>query len=160
MSITTTLTLRCDRCGHEALLTDGQARPDGWGSVVAWRVGGGPRRGADGRPDDLCPPCAENLLSAWFCQVPPKPIAPPAPIVAQPAPRRPALTIADRMRAIDAVTGALLKNVVMIRDHLRADPTSILSEDVPAPILEAVEIHAQALVSGIVTRLNLKDASC
>lgn len=160
MSIATTLTLRCDRCGHQALLTDGQARPDGWGSVVAWRVGGGPRLGADGRPDDLCPSCAEDLLGAWICQVPPKPAAPPRPIAAPPAPLRPTLTIEDRKRAIDALTGALLQNVVMIRDHLRADPTSILSEDVPAPILEAVEIHAQALVSGIVTRLNLKDASC
>ncbi|QXT36879.1 hypothetical protein KV697_06140 [Sphingomonas sanguinis] len=160
MSIATTLTLRCDRCGHETLLTNGQERPDGWGSVVAWRVGGGPRLGADGRPDDLCPPCAEDLLGAWFCQVAPKPAAPPAPIATPPAPRRPELTIEDRKRAIDALTGALLQNVVMIRDHLRADPTSILSEDVPAPILEAVEIHAQSLVSGIVTRLNLKDASC
>jgi hypothetical protein len=160
MSIATILTLRCDRCGHQALLTDGQARPDGWGSVVAWRAGGGPRLGADGRPDDLCPACAEDLLGAWFCQVPPKPAAPPAAIAAPSAPRRPTLTNEDRKRAIDALAGALLQNVVMIRDHLRADPTSILSEDVPAPILEAVEIRAQALVSGIVTRLNLKDASC
>jgi len=160
VSTSTILTLRCDRCGHEVLLTEGQARPDGWGSVVAWRVGGGTRLGADGNPDDLCPTCAEDLLGAWFCQVLSKPAAPPAPIIAPPAPRRPALTIEDRKRAIDAVTGELLQNVVMIRDHLRADPTSILSEEVPAQILQAMEINAQALVSGIVTRLNLKDARC
>lgn len=154
MSIATTFILRCDRCGTEQSVADGQARPDGWGGIAARRHGGGAHVGKDGM-DDLCPSCITDFL-AWFAQTP----APTSPIVEPSAPACPTLTIGDRKRAIDAVTGALLQNVVMIRDHLRADPTSILSEDVPSPILEAVEIHAQALVSGIVTRLNLKDAKC
>ena len=81
MSIATTFTLRCDRCGTEHSVADDQARPDGWGGIAARRHGGGARVGKDGM-DDLCPSCITDFL-AWFAQAP----APTTPIV-EPAARR------------------------------------------------------------------------
>ncbi|WP_061778852.1 hypothetical protein [Sphingomonas sanguinis] len=152
MSIATTFTLRCDRCGVQAIVVDGNARPDGWGGIAARRHGGGASVGKDGL-DDLCPTCIDDLLTVWFAQVP----ATAAPI-ATPAPRpRPVFTIEDRKRAIDSATGALLTSLEALRQNLRDDPTSILTDQLPAALTEPLAFHAHAIVTAIVRRLNLED---
>lgn len=150
MSIATTFLLRCDRCGFEEAVSDGKERPDGWGSVAARRVGGGTRIGHDGM-DDLCATCVAELF-AWFAQAPVPAVQPAAPIVTP----RAIFTIEDRKQAIKVTTGALATSLEDMRQHLRDDPTSILSEEIPAALLKPLDIHASAIVNGIVRRLNLE----
>jgi len=150
MSIATTFTLRCDRCGTQASVVDGNARPDGWGGIAARRHGGGARVGKDGL-DDLCPACIHDLLTVWFAQAPASsaPIATPM--------LRTVFTIEDRKRAVDSATGALLTSLEALRQNLRDDPTSILADQLPAALTEPLAFHAHAIVTAIVRRLNLED---
>ena len=152
MSIATTFTLRCDRCGTEQSVADGQARPDGWGGIAARLNGGGPTIGKEGM-DDLCPSCITDFLTVWFTQHP----ADAAPIAAPPAPTRPILTIKDRREAIRATTEALQINLEFLRQHLRDDPTSILADQLPTALTDQLAFRAQTIVAGIVRRLKLEE---
>lgn len=152
MSIATTFILRCDRCGTEQSVADGQARPDGWGGVAARLNGGGPRIGKDGM-DDLCPSYITDFLSVWFIQAP----ANAATTVASPVPPRPVVTIEDRREAIRATIDILKINLEDLRQHLRDDPTSILADQLPAALTDQLAFRAQAIVAGIVRRLKLEE---
>lgn len=152
MSIATTFILRCDRCGTEQNVADGQERPDGWGGIAARRVGGGASIGRDGL-DDLCPACITDLLTVWFAQMP----ASAAPIAVPTAPSRPIFTIEDRKRAVESATCALLLGLEAVRRNLRDDPSGILSDQLPAELTEPLAFQAQAIVSGILRRLNLEN---
>lgn len=152
MSIATTFILRCDRCGTEQSVADGQARPDGWGGIAARLNGGGPRIGKDGL-DDLCPSCITDLLSVWFAQAPAS-----AALIAASTPRpRPVFTIEDRKRAVQSATRALLIGLKALRQNLRDDPTGILSDELPLAVTDPVAFQAQSIVAGIVRRLNLEE---
>lgn len=152
MSIATTFILRCDRCGTEQTVADGQERPDGWGGIAARRVGGGARIGKDGM-DDLCPACITDLLTVWFAQAPSSAVPVAVPI----APPRPVFTIEDRKRAVESATCALLLGLEAVRRNLRDDPSGILSDQLPAELTEPLAFHAQAIVSGVLRRLNLEN---
>lgn len=151
MSIATTFILRCDRCGTEQSVADGQARPDGWGGIAARLNGGGPRIGKDGM-DDLCPSCIIDFL-AWFAQAP----APTAPIVEPAAPPRPAFTIEDRKVAVCTVSAALESSLKDLRQHLRDDPTAILADELPTTLTDPLAFQAQAIVGWVLRRLKLEE---
>ncbi len=152
MSIATTFTLRCDRCGTQASVVDDNARPDGWGGIAARRHGGGARIGKVGL-DDLCPSCIDDLLTVWFPQAP----ASSAPIATPVSRARPVFTIEDRKRAVQSATCALLIGLEALRKNLRDDPASILADQLPTELTEPLAFQAQAIVSGILRRLNLED---
>ncbi|BCI69934.1 hypothetical protein SUS17_1209 [Sphingomonas sp. S17] len=151
MSIATTFTLRCDRCGTEHSVADDQARPDGWGGIAARRHGGGARVGKDGM-DDLCPSCITDFL-AWFAQAP----APTTPIVEPAAPARPIFTIEDRRKAVCLVSAGLESSLKDLRQHLRDDPTAILDDELPTTLTDPLAFQAQAIVGWVVRRLNLEE---
>ncbi|MFN3677269.1 MAG: hypothetical protein ACK4TC_14955 [Sphingomonas pseudosanguinis] len=151
MSIATTFILRCDRCGTEQSVADGQARPDGWGGIAARLNGGGPRIGKDGM-DDLCPSCITDFL-AWFAQAP----APTTPIVEPAASLRPVFTIEDRRRAVSLLSAALESSLNDLRQHLRDDPSAILADELPASLTHPLAFHAQAIVGRVLARLKLED---
>ena len=151
MSIATTFTLRCDRCGTEHSVADDQARPDGWGGIAARRHGGGARVGRDGM-DDLCPSCITDFL-AWFAQAP----APTTPILEPAVPLRPVFTIEDRRRAVSLLSAALESSLNDLRQHLRDDPSAILADELPASLTHPLAFHAQAIVGRVLARLKLEE---
>ena len=152
MSTTTTITLRCDRCGHERVLADDGAR-EGWGRVAAIGVGVEVRIGvAEETHDDLCPPCLLSLIE-WRRD----PAAHPAPAPRSPQPvPKPRLNRDDRQRAIALVADGLRHRVGFALDVLRAEPTAILSGTVVPGTLYAIEDSAEGLVDGVLDRVGFE----